>query len=52
MDQRWTATEGWEDFSGQHSDSGVVVAINGGEELAGVHGEGTGRERAEHGELT
>jgi hypothetical protein len=33
------ATECWEDFSGRHSDSGVVVAINGGEELAGVHGE-------------
>ena len=39
MDQRWTATEGWEDFSGQHSNSGTVVAINGGKELTDVHGE-------------
>ena len=34
------ATDGWEDFSGGHSNSGRVVAIAGNEELAGKRGEG------------
>ena len=45
------ATEGWEDSFGRHSDSSMVVAINGSEEVAVVHGERL-RDMLRHGKGT